>query len=452
MNATVAFTSLGCDKNRVDSEVMLGILCKNGYRVVTDEKEADIIVINTCCFIKDALEESIETILEMAEYKKMGCCKGIIVAGCLGQRYEKEIFQEMPEVDAVIGTASYESISKIIERILNGEKNIKEIADINTAMTESNAKNRIISTANYYAYLKISEGCDNHCTYCVIPKIRGSHRSRTIESLVEETEILAKQGVKEIVIVAQDSSIYGKDLYGECKLHVLLEKLCEVEGIEWIRLLYCYPETLTEQTIQVMAKQSKICHYIDLPIQHGSDTVLKRMGRKSTQSILKQKITKLRQAMPDIAIRTTFIVGFPNETEREFQELIDFIEEIHFDKLGVFTYSQEEGTPAANMENQIEEDIKQKRKDIAMEVQKAISAQYCEKQIGSIKQVIVEGKLPEQDIYCGRTMKDAPDIDGLVFFSSKQELISGDFVKVLIKQASDYDLIGELFYADESGE
>ena len=452
MNATVAFTSLGCDKNRVDSEVMLGILCKNGYRIVIDEKEADIIVINTCCFIKDALEESIETILEMAEYKKTGRCKGLIVAGCLGQRYEKEIFQEMPEVDAVIGTASYESVAKIIERILNGENNIKELVDINTAMTESNAKNRMISTANYYAYLKISEGCDNHCTYCVIPQIRGRHRSRTIESLVEETEILAKQGVKEIVIVAQDSSIYGRDLYGESKLHILLEKLCEIEGIEWIRLLYCYPETLTEQTIQVMAKQPKICHYIDLPIQHGSDTVLKRMGRKSTQSILKQKITKLRQAMPDIAIRTTFIVGFPNETEQEFQELIDFIKEIRFDKLGVFTYSQEEGTPAASMENQIEEDVKQKRKDIAMEVQKAISAQHCESQIGSIKQVIVEGKLPEQDIYCGRTMKDAPDIDGLVFFSSKQELISGDFVKVFIKQASDYDLIGELFYADESGE
>lgn len=452
MNATVAFTSLGCDKNRVDSEVMLGILCKNGYRIVIDEKEADIIVINTCCFIKDALEESIETILEMAEYKKTGRCKGLIVAGCLGQRYEKEIFQEMPEVDAVIGTASYESVAKIIERILNGENNIKELVDINTAMIESNAKNRMISTANYYAYLKISEGCDNHCTYCVIPQIRGRHRSRTIESLVEETEILAKQGVKEIVIVAQDSSIYGRDLYGESKLHILLEKLCEVEGIEWIRLLYCYPETLTEQTIQVMAKQPKICHYIDLPIQHGSDTVLKRMGRKSTQSILKQKITKLRQAMPDIAIRTTFIVGFPNETEQEFQELIDFIKEIRFDKLGVFTYSQEEGTPAASMENQIEEDVKQKRKDIAMEVQKAISAQHCESQIGSIKQVIVEGKLPEQDIYCGRTMKDAPDIDGLVFFSSKQELISGDFVKVFIKQASDYDLIGELFYADESGE
>lgn len=452
MNATVAFTSLGCDKNRVDSEVMLGILCKNGYRIVIDEKEADIIVINTCCFIKDALEESIETILEMAEYKKTGRCKGLIVAGCLGQRYEKEIFQEMPEVDAVIGTASYESVAKIIERILNGENNIKELVDINTAMIESNAKNRMISTANYYAYLKISEGCDNHCTYCVIPQIRGRHRSRTIESLVEETEILAKQGVKEIVIVAQDSSIYGRDLYGESKLHILLEKLCEVEGIEWIRLLYCYPETLTEQTIQVMAKQPKICHYIDLPIQHGSDTVLKRMGRKSTQSILKQKITELRQAMPDIAIRTTFIVGFPNETEQEFQELIDFIKEIRFDKLGVFTYSQEEGTPAASMENQIEEDVKQKRKDIAMEVQKAISAQHCESQIGSIKQVIVEGKLPEQDIYCGRTMKDAPDIDGLVFFSSKQELISGDFVKVFIKQASDYDLIGELFYADESGE
>ena len=379
MLGTVAFTSLGCDKNRVDSEVMLGILCKNNFRIVTEEAEADFIVINTCCFIKDALEESIETILEMAEYKKIGRCKGLIVAGCLGQRYQKEIFEEMPEVDAVIGTTAYESIAEVMKQLLQGQKTIKCLTDRNQAMTEQNL--RMLSTPGYYAYLKISEGCDNHCTYCIIPKIRGTHRSRSLESLLEEAEFLAKQGVKELLLVAQDTSIYGKDLYGESKLHILLERLCKIEAIEWIRLLYCYPETLTEQTIAVMAKEPKICHYIDLPIQHASDTVLKRMGRKSTQSILKEKIAKLRKAMPDIAIRTTFIVGFP---------------------------------------------------------------QNCQKEVNTIKKVLVEGKLPQEDIYCGRTQKDAPDIDGLVFFSSEEELLSGDFVKVFIKEASDYDLIGEV--------
>ncbi len=452
MAATVAFTSLGCDKNRVDSEVMLGILRKNGFEIIADEAKADLIIINTCCFIRDALEESIETILEMAEYKKNALCKGIIVAGCLGQRYEKEIFQEMPEVDAVVGTTAYEDIAEVASRILQGQKNIKHIQSIDKAMKNENAKIRMLSTAGYYAYLKISEGCDNHCTYCAIPNMRGKHRSRTIDSLIEEAELLAKQGIKEIVIVAQDTSIYGKDLYGESKLHILLEKLCAVEGIEWIRLLYCYPETLTDETITVMAKQSKICHYIDLPIQHASDTVLKRMGRKSTQKILKEKIAKLRKAMPDIAIRTTFIVGFPQETQQEFEELMHFTEEMCFEKLGVFCYSQEEGTPAANMECQIAEEVKQQRKNTIMELQKSISAQHCEKQINTIKKVIVEGKLPQENIYCGRTMQDTPDIDGLVFFSAEEELLSGDFVKVAIKQASDYDLIGELYYGNEFSE
>ncbi len=450
MKGTVAFTSLGCDKNRVDSEVMLGILSKSGLTVVAEESEADLIVVNTCCFIKDALEESIETILEMAEYKKTGRCKGLIVAGCLAQRYEKEMFLEMPEVDAILGTTAYEEIAEIAGRILYGEKNIKQLTDINAPMTEEKGKLRMLSTAGYYAYLKISEGCDNHCTYCIIPKMRGKHRSRSIESLVEETTLLAQQGVKELVIVAQDTSIYGRDLYGRPMLDKLLKELCTVEGIEWIRLLYCYPETLTEATIQTMAEEPKICHYIDLPIQHANDAVLKRMGRKSTQLLLRQKIEALRNAMPDIAIRTTFIVGFPGETQQEFEDLLKFANEMKFDRLGVFTYSQEEGTPAANMENQIEEEIKEKRKESIMEQQKIISAQYCEKEIGTIKEVLVEGKLPQENIYCGRTKRDAPDIDGLVFFTGEEELLSGEIVSVKIKEASDYDLIGEVFYANES--
>lgn len=281
MKANIAFTSLGCDKNRVDSEVMLGIMRKAGLNIVADEAEADLIVINTCCFIKDALEESIDTILEMAEYKKNGVCKGIIVAGCLGQRYEKDIFEEMPEVDAVIGTAAYESIVEIAQRVLGGEKGIKELIDIDHPMEDDNAHLRLLSTSGYYAYLKISEGCDNHCTYCVIPKLRGKHRSRKMESLIKEAQLLAKQGVKELILVAQDTSIYGRDLYGESKLHELLKELCKIEGIQWIRILYCYPETLTDATIQVMSQEKKICHYIDMPIQHASDSVLKRIDRKS---------------------------------------------------------------------------------------------------------------------------------------------------------------------------
>jgi ribosomal protein S12 methylthiotransferase len=452
MKGTVAFTSLGCDKNRVDSEVMLGLLAQNGFQTIADEAEADIIVVNTCCFIKDALDESIETILEMAEYKKTGKCKGLIVAGCLGQRYEKEFFQELPEVDAIIGTAAYESVAEVAADILAGKMGAKYLEDINRPMENANGKLRVLSTAPYFAYLKISEGCDNHCTYCVIPKLRGKHRSRTMESLVEEATVLAHNGVKELVIVAQDTSIYGRDLYGEPKLHVLLEELSKIDDIEWIRLLYCYPETLTQETIAVMAKNEKICHYIDMPIQHGNDAVLKRMGRKSSQALIKEKVGALREVMPDIAIRTTLIVGFPGETEEEFQDLVAFVEELRFDRLGVFSYSQEEGTPAGTMENQIDEEIKEMRRDTIMDIQKNIAASLCEKEVGKVVQVLVEGKLPEENIYCGRTRRDAPDIDGLVFLTAEEEIISGDFVTAKIREAGDYDLMGDVIYADESAE
>ncbi|WP_352400622.1 30S ribosomal protein S12 methylthiotransferase RimO [Anaerotignum sp.] len=452
MKGTVAFTSLGCDKNRVDSEVMLGILAQKGFQAVADEAQADIIVVNTCCFIKDALEESIETILEMAEYKKTGNCKGLIVAGCLGQRYEEEFFNELPEVDAIIGTAAYESVAEVAAEILAGKTGERYLEDIDRPMEDANGKLRVLSTAPYFAYLKISEGCDNHCTYCVIPKLRGKHRSRGMESLVEEATVLAQNGVKELVIVAQDTSIYGRDLYGEPKLHILLEKLAEIEGIEWIRLLYCYPETLTKETIDVMAKNEKICHYIDMPIQHGNDSVLKRMGRKSSQALIKEKVSALRQAMPDIAIRTTLIVGFPGESEEEFNDLMQFVEEMKFDRLGVFSYSQEDGTPAARMDNQIDDEIKESRRDIIMDMQKNIAAALCEKEVGKVVQVLVEGKLPEESIYCGRTRRDAPDIDGLVFLNAEEEIYSGDFVTVKIREAGDYDLMGDVIYADEPAE
>ena len=454
MSRKIAFTSLGCDKNRVDSEVMLGILQKNGYTAVADEAEADIIVVNTCCFIKDALEESIETILEMAQYKNpdVGNCKGLIVAGCFGQRYEKEFFDELPEVDAIIGTTAYESIAEVADEILGGKEQVKQLESIDLAMQDGNGKLRVLSTAPYFAYLKISEGCDNRCTYCVIPQMRGRHRSRELESLVEEATLLAQQGVKELVIVAQDTSIYGRDLYGKPMLDELLRRLNAIEGLEWIRLLYAYPETLTEETIEAMASCEKVCHYIDMPIQHGNDAVLKRMGRKSSQALIREKVARLRAAMPDIAIRTTLIVGFPGETEEEFADLQSFVQEMKFDRLGVFSYSQEEGTVAAEMENQIPEETKEERRDIIMDIQKSIAAALCEKEVGKVMEVLIEGKLPEENIFCGRTRRDAPEIDGLVFVSSEEELYSGDFVTVRIREAGDYDLMGDVVYGYEFGE
>jgi len=446
MSIKMAFVSLGCDKNLVDSEVMLGLCRKDEeIEVISDEMAADIIVVNTCCFIQDALEESIETIVEMGRMKEEGSCKGLIVAGCLGQRYEKEIFEEMPEVDAVIGTTSYEKVVEVAKKVYEGNK-VKEIASIDNAMeNEENSYSRIITTSGNYAYLKIAEGCNNHCTYCVIPSLRGKYRSRSMGSLVKETEILAKNDVKELILVAQDTALYGIDLYGESKLHELLEKLCAVEGIEWIRVLYCYPEHITDETIAVMAREEKVCKYLDMPIQHACDTVLKRMGRRNTAGIMEEKVKKLREAMPDITLRTTVITGFPGETDEEFEDLMAFVEKIKFDRLGAFTYSQEEGTPAARMQDQIDEDIKLERKNAIMELQKDISAEMCEASVGKTLKVIIEGRLAEDtNVYCGRSEKDAPDIDAMVFVRSEEELLTGEFVNVKITEAGDYDLYGEV--------
>lgn len=447
MSIKIAFVSLGCDKNLVDSEVMVG-LCNNDKEIetVSDESKADIIVVNTCCFIQDALEESIEAIVEMGKMKEEGNCKGLIVAGCLGQRYEKEIFEEMPEVDAVIGTTSYEKVVEVAKEVYDGKKQVKEISDIDNAMdNEENSYSRIISTAGHFAYLKIAEGCDNHCTYCVIPSLRGKYRSRHMESLIKEAEILAKQDVKELILVAQDTALYGKDLYGESKLHELLENLCKVEGIEWIRVLYCYPEHITNETIDVMAREDKICKYLDMPIQHACDTVLRRMGRRNTAGIIEEKVNLLREKMPDITLRTTVITGFPGETEEEFNFLMDFVEKTKFDRLGAFTYSQEEGTPAAIMKDQIDEDIKAERKERIMLLQKDISMAKCSEAIGKTFKVIIEGRLAEdQNVYCARSEKDAPDIDAMVFVRSEEELLTGDFVNVKITEAGDYDLYGEV--------
>ena len=444
MKANVAFISLGCDKNLVDSEVMLGLCRKEGINIIQEEEKADVIVINTCCFINDALEESIDTILQAGKLKETGNCKAIIVAGCLGQRYEKEMFDELPEVDAILGTTEYESIVEAIKAVLEGKK-IKTLGDFDKVMKdENNSINRVVTTAGHYAYLKIAEGCDSHCTYCVIPSLRGKYRSRSMESLIEETKTLAEQGVKELILVAQDTAVYGKDIYGKSVLDELLKNICKVEGIEWVRLLYCYPENITDETIEVMASEKKILHYLDMPVQHGSDSVLKRMGRRSTAKLIKEKVEKLRKAMPDIAIRTSIITGFPQETGEEFGALAEFVQDIRFDRLGVFTYSREEGTPAAKMDGQISEELKQERKDIIMDIQRNISAEKCRSFEGKELKVIVEGKLPDDNIYCARSYRDAPEIDGLVFVKSEEELLTGDFVNVLITASSDYDLYGDV--------
>lgn len=441
MKANIAFISLGCDKNLVDSEIMLGLLNKSGYNIISDESKADIIIINSCCFIQSAIEESIETILEVSEYKSTGNCKALIVTGCMAERYKNKIFSELPEVDAIVGTTSYEKIVDIIDDVITA-KNLKSFNDINSNIAEDNAYNRILTTAGYYAYLKIAEGCNNHCTYCIIPKVRGRYRSRTIESLIKEAQILAKKGVKELIIVAQDTTQYGIDLYGEKKLPDLLKRLAQIDGIEWIRLLYVYPEQITDELIETIAHEPKICNYLDMPIQHSNDNILKKMGRKSCQKQIKETIYKLRTTIPDIAIRTTLITGFPGETEQEFKDMLDFVAEMKFDRLGVFTYSQEEDTPAYNYPNQIEESIKLERKQTILDLQKSISAQKCSNSINKTFKVLVDGKLPEDNVYCGRTYKDAPDVDGLVFINTDCELISGDFVSVYINEATDYDLFG----------
>lgn len=437
----VLFISLGCDKNLVDSEVMIGLLADRGYQMTDDETQADVIVINTCCFIHDAKEESIQTILEMAEYKKNGTLKALIVTGCLAQRYQNEILEEIPEVDEVLGTTSYDKIVDAIQEALEGKSGVR-IGDID-ALPLPETK-RLVTTGGHFAYLKIAEGCDKHCTYCIIPKIRGNYRSVPMERLVKEAQALAEDGVKELILVAQETTIYGVDLYGEKSLHRLLRELCKISGIRWIRILYCYPEEIDDNLIQVMKEEPKICHYLDLPIQHASTEILGRMGRRTSREDLEEIIGKLRREIPDIAIRTTLITGFPGETKEQHEELMDFVDQMEFDRLGVFTYSPEEGTPAAEMEDQIPEEVKEDRQAELMELQQEIAFDLAEDMIGREVLVMIEGKVADENAYVGRTYKDAPNVDGLIFVNTDEELMSGDFARVKVTGAAEYDLIGEL--------
>lgn len=450
MNTKIGFVSLGCDKNLIDSEIMLGIINENGYTITTNDEDADIIIVNSCGFIMDANQEAIDKVLEVAEYKTSGKCKGIIVTGCMAQRYKDEIFQSLPEVDAVIGTGDFEEIANVIARITEGEKNVKLIGDENHLLNEENSFKRIITTTGGFGYMKIAEGCDNFCTYCTIPSLRGKYRSRSIESLVKEATILAEKGVRELILIAQDTSLYGSDLYGKKCLHELLSKLSNIENIHWIRVLYCYPENITDELIDEIASNPKVLHYLDMPIQHANDKILKRMGRGSTMQGLEDVINKLRSKIPDMCIRTTLIVGFPSETQEDFDDLCNFIERVRFDRLGVFTYSREEGTPAYNMKNQIDEDIKQERKDYIMDIQKTVSASRCEEFVGTTLEVIIEGKIEdEENVYCARSYRDCYEIDGFIFFQSNETLLAGDFYNVKITSASDYDLMGELLISAE---
>ncbi|WP_443665788.1 30S ribosomal protein S12 methylthiotransferase RimO [Eshraghiella crossota] len=434
------FISLGCDKNLVDSEMMMGLLHDRGYEFTDNEEEADIIVINTCGFINDAKEESINTILEMAKYKENNL-KALIVAGCLVERYKNEILQELPEIDAIVGTTAFDKICDVVDDVLADKKH-NELESINK-MCRPDVR-RIITTGGYYSYLKIAEGCDKHCTYCSIPMIRGAYRSVPMDELVKEAEYLADNGVKELIIVAQEITVYGKDLYGEKKLPELLHRLCKIPGIQWIRLLYCYPEEITDELIETIRTEKKICHYIDMPIQHASDKILKAMGRRTNNAELRNIISKLRKEIPDICLRTTLITGFPGETEEDHQILLDFIDEMEFDRLGVFTYSPEEDTKAASLDNQVDEEVKLCRKDEIMELQQEISMDKSERLVGKEIEVIIEGKASDEDVYVGRSYMDAPSVDGYVFINNEEELMSGDFAKVRIVKAMEYDLIGDL--------
>ena len=437
----ILFISLGCDKNLVDSEVMLGLLNAKGYQMVDDEMEADIIIVNTCCFIHDAKEESIQTILEMAQYKTDGRLKVLVVTGCLAQRYQQEILDEIPEVDAVLGTTSYDKIVEAVEEALAGKGHV-EVEDIDALPLVDTR--RLVTTGGHFAYLKIAEGCDKHCTYCIIPNIRGNFRSVPMERLIKEAGELAGQGVKELILVAQETTLYGKDLYGEKSLHRLLRELCKISGIRWIRILYCYPEEIDENLIQVMKEEKKICHYLDLPIQHANDDILKRMGRRTSKKQLEEIIGRLRREIPDIALRTTLITGFPGETKEQHEELMEFVDEMEFDRLGVFTYSPEEDTPAADMPDQVPEEVKEERQAEIMELQQEIVFDQAEAMIGREVLVMIEGKVADENAYVGRTYKDAPNVDGLIFINTEAELMSGDFAKVKVTGALEYDLRGEL--------
>ena len=437
----ILFISLGCDKNLADSEEMLGLLTAGGHEITDDETQADAIVINTCCFIKDAKEESVETILEMAVYKKTGSCHALIVTGCMAQRYQKEIIEEVPEVDAVLGTTSYGDIVKALEEAVAGN-HFEEFRDIE--YLPDTGSTRVLTTGGHFGYLKIAEGCDKHCTYCIIPKLRGKFRSVPMERLIAQAEDMAEQGVKELILVAQETTVYGKDLYGKKSLHILLKKLCEIRGIRWIRILYCYPEEIYDELIETIRDEKKICHYLDIPIQHASDRILKRMGRRTSKQELIDIVGKLRKEIPDIVLRTTLITGFPGETEEDHEELKEFVDEMEFDRLGVFTYSPEENTPAAEMADQVPEEVKEERRDELMELQQEISYDRGQDRIGQELLVMIEGKVADESAYIGRTYGDAPKVDGYIFVQTGELLMTGDFAKVRVTGALEYDLIGVL--------
>lgn len=448
----IMFVSLGCDKNLVDTEKMMGILRRDHYELTDDETAADVIIINSCCFIGPAKEESIDTILEMAKQKETGSCKALIVTGCLAQRYREEVLSELPEVDAVVGTTAYDNIASVVAGVLedSGLKGAGHAAFCDIDRLPPIKGNRIVTTGGHYAYLKIAEGCSKHCTYCVIPNVRGRYRSIPEEDLLAEARELAAQGVKELIVVAQETTVYGLDIYGEKRLHVLLKKLAAIPGIEWVRVEYCYPEELYQELVDTIRDEEKICRYLDIPIQHASDAVLKKMGRRTTQADLRRIIDWLRQELPGVALRTTLISGFPQETEEDHEELMGFVEEMGFDRLGVFAYSREEDTPAARLPGQIPEEVKERRRDEIMSLQQDISYERSQGFIGSTMKVMIEGRLPEEDVYVGRTYRDAPDVDGYIFIKSDRPLITGDFVTAKVTGADEYDLTGEL--TDEPAE
>ena len=439
----ILFVSLGCDKNLVDTEMMLGQLSGEGFTFTDDETEAEVIVINTCCFINDAKEESINTILEMAELKKQGILKALVVTGCLAQRYKEEIQTEIPEVDCILGTTAIDQIVEAVKEVLDGQNvGLKHIEDINRKPVYG--KKRIMTTGGHYAYMKIAEGCDKHCTYCIIPKIRGNFRSIPMEALVEEARSLVDQGVRELILVAQETTLYGQDLYGRKALPELLDKLNEIPQLYWIRILYCYPEEITQELIDAIKRNDKVCHYLDIPIQHGCDAVLKRMGRRTNEQQLRDIVGKLREEIPDICLRTTLISGFPGETEEDHDTLMQFVDELEFDRLGVFTYSPEEDTPAAMMEEQIEEEVKEDRRAEIMELQQEIAYEKAEAMVGEKLMIMIEGKVADENAYVGRSYKDAPNVDGYVFVNTSRNLMTGDFVPVTITGSYEYDLIGEI--------
>ncbi|MGF7002954.1 ribosomal protein S12 methylthiotransferase [Lachnospiraceae bacterium PFB1-21] len=436
----VYFISLGCDKNLVDTEVMLGLLGERGYSMTDFAEEAEVLVVNTCCFIHDAKEESVAAILEMADLKKETGAKALIVTGCMAQRYQQEIREEIPEVDGVLGTNAYDQIIEAIDEAVGGRPSMvmKELQGIPQVASE-----RLLTTGGHYAYLKIAEGCDKHCTYCIIPTLRGRYRSVPLETLVKEAKSLVEKGVKELILVAQETTVYGKDIYGEKSLAKLLSELAKIEDLHWIRILYCYPEEIDNELITAIKTEKKVCHYLDLPIQHISDNILKAMGRRTTKKQLLETIAKLRREIPDICLRTSLITGFPGETPGEHQELLEFVRQIRFDRLGVFTYSQEEGTPAAELANQVPEEVKEARRDELMSAQQEVAFAKAQEKIGQTLEVFIEGKIADEDVYVGRSYMDAPNVDGFVFATSEYPAESGDFIRVKVTEAKEYDLIGD---------